>query len=200
MQPIIVSGMLADIDGVRPGQVLIEGGIITAVGPDLGRPLFTFPDSCLVFAGMGDIHIHAREDVTGRDNYKETFATAAAAALHGGVDPRRRHAQQSRRARSTTPAYAAKETLLLGNNLPVAFTLYAGIGPGTRPLERPVPYKAYMGPSVGELFFRTLEELDRTLASLPRPGGQLPLRGPGPAGEAQAARRPTRPAGRRSAS
>ena len=42
--------------------------------------------------------------------------------------------------------------------------LYAGIGPGTRPLSRTVPYKAYMGPSVGDLFFRTLEELDETLA------------------------------------
>jgi dihydroorotase len=47
----------------------------------------------------------------------------------------------------------------------VTFTLYAGIGPGTRPLLRSVPYKAYMGPSVGDLFFSTLEELDRTLAA-----------------------------------
>ena len=50
-------------------------------------------------------------------------------------------------------------------NLPVVFTLYAGIGPGTRPLVRNVPYKAYMGPSVGDLFFSSLEELDRTLAN-----------------------------------
>ena len=33
-----------------------------------------------------------------------------------------------------------------------------------RPLRREVPYKAYMGPSVGDLFFRSPEELDRTLA------------------------------------
>jgi dihydroorotase len=50
-------------------------------------------------------------------------------------------------------------------NLPVAFTLYAGIGPATRPLRRRVPYKAYMGPSVGDLFFTSLEQLDDTLAS-----------------------------------
>ena len=53
----------------------------------------------------------------------------------------------------------------MSQNLPVVFTLYAGIGPGTRPLGRAVPYKAYMGPSVGELYFSTLEELDQTLAS-----------------------------------
>src|SRR5262249_28083482 len=48
--------------------------------------------------------------------------------------------------------------------LPVAFTLYAGIGPATGPLKRKVPYKAYMGPSVGELFFTSLEQLDQTMA------------------------------------
>ena len=163
MQPLIVSGVLADIDGVRPGQIVIEHGTIAAVGTGLGKPLFTFPDNCLIFAGMGDIHIHAREDVTGRDKHKETFATAAAAALHGGVI----HVADM----PNNPAppideatYKAKETLLVSQNLPVVFTLYAGIGPGTKPLERAVPYKAYMGPSVGELFFSTLEELDRTLA------------------------------------
>jgi dihydroorotase len=46
----------------------------------------------------------------------------------------------------------------------VVFTLYAGIGPGTRPLRRGVPYKAYMGPSVGDLYFRSLEELEQTLS------------------------------------
>jgi dihydroorotase len=160
----IIEGMLADIDGVRHGQVLIEDGAIRAVGQGLGRPQHVFPEGCLVFAGMGDIHIHAREDVSGRDNYKETFATAAAAALHGGV----LHVADMPNNPSAPvddDSYAAKERLLLSRHLPVAFTLYAGIGPGTRPLQRDVPYKAYMGPSVGDLFFSSLEELDRTLAS-----------------------------------
>ena len=54
----IVEGRLADIDGVRPGQILIEDGTITAVGTDLGKPDYVFGESCLIFAGMGDIHIH----------------------------------------------------------------------------------------------------------------------------------------------
>jgi dihydroorotase len=113
---------------------------------------------------MGDIHIHARQDVTGRDNYKETFATAAAAALHGGVV----HVADMPNnpvAPVDDASYAAKEQLLAEARLSVAFTLYAGIGPGTRPLQRRVPYKVYMGQSVGELYFTSLEELDRTLAS-----------------------------------
>src|SRR5438552_18466435 len=77
--------MLADIDGVKSGQIAVEHGRIAAVGTGLGKPQHVFGDSCLIFAGMGDIHIHARQDVSGRDDYKETFATVAAAALHGGV-------------------------------------------------------------------------------------------------------------------
>jgi dihydroorotase len=162
MQPVVVEGMLADIDGVRHGQVLIEGGVIVAVGQGLGRAAHVFGDGCLIFAGMGDIHIHARQDVTGRDNHKETFATASQAALHGGV-VHVADMPNNPAAPVDEASYSAKERLLAGQNLPVTFTLYAGIGPGTGPLERVVPYKAYMGPSVGDLFFRSLEELDQAL-------------------------------------
>ena len=43
-------------------------------------------------------------------------------------------------------------------------TLYGGIGPGTKPLARAVPYKAFMGPSVGDLFFSSPEQLEETIA------------------------------------
>jgi dihydroorotase len=162
MKPVIVEGMLADIDGVRHGQVRIEDGVIVAVGPNLGKTEYVYEDDCLIFAGMGDIHIHAREDVTGKENYKETFATAAAAALHGGV-VHVADMPNNPAAPMDDATYAAKEQLVAHANLPVTFTLYAGIGPGTQPLSRVVPYKAYMGPSVGDLYFRSLEELDRTL-------------------------------------
>jgi dihydroorotase len=164
MKPLIVEGMLADIDGVRHGQVAIEGGIIVATGSGLGKPDHSFGEKCLIFAGMGDIHIHARQDVTGQDNHKETFATAAAAALHGGV-VHVADMPNNPAAPVDEASYAAKAGLVAAADLAVAFTLYAGIGPGTRPLKRAVPYKAYMGPSVGDLFFTSLEELDRTLAA-----------------------------------
>jgi dihydroorotase len=163
MKPIIVEGRLADIDGVRHGQVAILDGVIAAVGPGLGKADHVFGEDCLVFAGMGDVHIHAREDVTGKETYKETFATAGAAALHGGVI----HVADmpnNPAAPVDDATYTAKEQLLAAAGLPVTFTLYAGVGPGTRPLSRKVPYKAYMGPSVGELFFTSLEQLDQTLA------------------------------------
>lgn len=161
---VLIEGRLADIDGVRTGQIAIANGLIVAVGQGLGKADFSFPEHCLIFAGMGDVHIHAREDVTGRQNYKESFATAAAAALHGGVI----HVADmpnNPAAPIDDASYAAKLELWTRTPEPVVFTFYAGIGPGTRPLSRPVPYKAYMGPSVGELFFSSLEDLDRTLAA-----------------------------------
>lgn len=158
----IIEGRLADIDGVRFGQIVIDNGIIAAIGRYLGPATHIFGDHCLIFAGMGDIHIHAREDVTQKETHKETFATASAAALHGGV----LHVADmpnNPAAPIDDASYAAKETLLEKQNLPVVFTLYAGIGPGTKPLSRNVPYKAYMGPSVGDLFFSSLEQLDQIL-------------------------------------
>src|SRR5437667_300243 len=160
----IIEGTLADITGVRRGQLAIENGVITAIGDRVGPPTHVYGESCLIFAGMGDIHIHAREDTTQKECYKETFACASAAALHGGV----LHVADmpnNPAAPIDDASYAAKEALLHKQDLPVVFTLYAGIGPGTKPLKRNVPYKAYMGPSVGDLFFSSLEQLDATLAS-----------------------------------
>jgi dihydroorotase len=159
----IIEGRLADIDGVRRGQLRIEAGRIAEVGANLGAADHVFGDECLIFAGMGDIHIHARDDVSGKEAYKETFATAAAAALHGGV-VHVADMPNNPAAPIDGASYAAKELHLLAQRLPVVFTLYAGIGPGTRPLTRDVPYKAYMGPSVGDLYFRSLEQLEVTLA------------------------------------
>ncbi len=166
MKPIIIEGQLADIDGVRHGQLVIENGVINEVGDKLGPPDHVFGDDCLIFAGMGDVHIHAREDTTGTQNYKETFATASAAALNGGVI----HVADMPNnpvAPIDDASYTRKSELLTQYSLPVLFTLYAGIGPGTKPLSRTVPYKAYMGPSVGDLYFRSLEELDETLSHYP---------------------------------
>src|SRR5947208_223530 len=82
---MIISGRLVSPEGVQSGQVRIINGIISAVGASLGTPDYEFADPCLIFAGMGDIHIHARDDVSEAETYKEDFRTLAQAALHGGV-------------------------------------------------------------------------------------------------------------------
>ncbi|MFO0945033.1 MAG: amidohydrolase family protein [Planctomycetota bacterium] len=164
MTRIIVEGKFADVDGIRDGQLAIENGLIVEIAPRIGPPSHVFGEECLIFAGMGDIHIHAREDITCKETHKETFATASAAALHGGI-VHVADMPNNPAAPIDDASYQVKEDLFLSKQLPVTFTFYAGIGPGTKPLKRHVPYKAYMGPSVGDLFFSTLDDLDRTLAN-----------------------------------
>lgn len=121
---------------------------------------FYYGDECLLFAGMGDIHIHAREDVTGKNTYKEDFHSACCAAINGGV------VHMADMPNNPIPpiddeSYFNK--LKLTENLVAPILLYAGIGPMTRPLSFTVPYKAYMGPSIGELFFKDNQSLDDVL-------------------------------------
>lgn len=122
---------------------------------------YYFEDDKLLFAGMGDIHIHAREDVSGKNTYKEDFLSALAAMKNGGVT----HAGDM--PNNPIPpvdnaSYEAK--FRLGQKAHGCLWFYAGIGPDTRPLSYTVPYKVYMGPSIGELFFKDLKTLDETLA------------------------------------
>ncbi len=157
-----LEGTLVNHDRVSEGSVEVDlaTGLIVDVGAVEGRSDFDCR-GCLIFPGFGDIHIHAREDVSGAQTYKEDFASASAAAIHGGVvqvvDMPNNPVAPVDDAR-----YAAKEALTQASAVHV--TLYAGIGPGTRPLARHVPYKVYMGPSVGDLFFRSQAELEEVIA------------------------------------
>lgn len=109
-----------------------------------------YPDHILLFAAFGDIHIHAREDVSGLHVYKEDFESVRNASYQGGVvfacDM-----PNNPVAPIDDETYLAKYRLSLSNSF--ALLPYAGIGPQTRPLSFLVPYKAYMGHSVGDLFF-----------------------------------------------
>lgn len=122
---------------------------------------YYYEDDCLLFAGMGDIHIHAREDVSGKNTYKEDFHSACCAAINGGV------VHVGDMPNNPIPpvddeSYLNKLKLTQNAELPIL--LYAGIGPATRALSFKVPYKAYMGPSIGELFFKDNQSLDDVLA------------------------------------
>ena len=157
-----LEGRIANHDREFDGAVEIntETGLIEHLGPKTGRSDLDLEDA-IIFPGFGDLHIHAREDVSQSQVYKEDFSTVAAASIHGGVT----HVADMPN-NPTAPVdderYAAKEQLAASS--PVHVTLYAGIGPGTRPLQRHVPYKAFMGPSVGDLFFASQEQLESVIA------------------------------------
>jgi len=157
-----VEGRIVNHDGEFDGAVEIntETGLIEHVGPKEGRSDVDV-DRCLIFPGFGDLHIHAREDASGTQVYKEDFASASDAAIHGGVThvadmPNNPVAPIDDR------TYGAKEVLTEKSAIHV--TLYAGIGPQTNPLARHVPYKAFMGPSVGDLFFTSQAQLETAIA------------------------------------
>ncbi len=157
-----VEGLIANHDCVFEGAVEIDTatGLIVSVGPKTGRSDLDVGDA-VIFPGFGDIHIHARDDAGGTQRYKEDFATASDAALQGGVV----HVADMPNnpvAPVDDARYAEKERLTAKSTVHV--TLYAGIGPETEPLMRHVPYKAFMGPSVGDLFFASQEQLEGVIA------------------------------------
>lgn len=140
-----VSGLIEDIGQIGIPQSKLD---------------FSFNDDCYLFPGMGDVHIHAREDISGKNNYKEDFLSAREAMHNGGLV----HAGDM--PNNPIPpvddkSYEDKFKLALKAH--GELWLYAGIGPDTRPLSYPVPYKVYMGPSIGELFFKDFISLDQTL-------------------------------------
>lgn len=162
MTKIIIEGQCVHTNGVRQEQVEIDTstGLINRVGNNLGNPTSSFPKTHLIFAGFGDIHIHAREDETGQQNYKEDYQSATAAALHGGVT----HVA----CMPNTPAPLTTEEQLRWHqqkcrSFPVSFLHYVGVGPDTFPLSISVPYKVFTGPSVGKLFFKNELELRKVL-------------------------------------
>jgi dihydroorotase len=157
-----LEGRIVNHDGEFVGAVEIDTttGLIADVGPATGESDLDLR-GCIVFPGFGDLHIHAREDAGGSQNYKEDFVSASDAAVQGGVT----HVADMPNnpiAPVDDARYAEKERLTAKSAVHV--TLYAGIGPETRPLTRHVPYKAFMGPSVGDLFFKSQEQLEGVIA------------------------------------
>jgi len=157
-----LEGRIANHDRVFDGAIEIDTntGLITHVGPKTGVSDLDLGDA-IIFPGFGDLHIHAREDVSQSQVYKEDFATVSAASIHGGVT----HVADMPNnpvAPVDDARYAEKEKLTAKSAVHV--TLYAGIGPETKPLTRHVPYKAFMGPSVGDLFFASQEQLEGVIA------------------------------------
>lgn len=134
-------------------------GLIIKVSDPVGSADFIFKDE-LIFPGFVDLHIHAREDVSHKEDYKEDFKTAGEAAINGGV------VAFAEMPNNPMPpiddiSYEAKKELT--KKCPVEVLLYAGIGPNTKPLSEKFPYKVFMGPSVGELFFNSKKELEEVL-------------------------------------
>jgi dihydroorotase len=171
-------------DGVRTGWISLSKGkgLITGVGeldersdrigsdrigPNgsgstvSGRPVADVVlEDGLLFPGFVDLHVHAREDATQQWAYKETYISAAKAALAGGVTA---FADMPNTPEPVVEdeGYTKKHRLTRYSGMDVL--PYAGIGPGTRPLKQKAPYKLFMAKSIGDLCFSGEKELKETL-------------------------------------
>ncbi|MDO9181035.1 MAG: amidohydrolase family protein [Bacteriovorax sp.] len=160
-----IQAICATSDEVKRKEIRFDSdtGLITNVGECLlntSEVDYYYDDNFLLFAGMGDIHIHAREDITGKNNYKEDFQSACCAAINGGL------VHLADMPNNPVPpiddeSYLQKMELAKKSEVPIL--MYAGIGPETLPLSFMVPYKVYMGPSIGDLYFKNNSELDDVL-------------------------------------
>lgn len=144
-----------------------ESGLITDVSaPKKGVTSdYIYGKDCLIFPGFGDVHIHAREDDTGKQSYKEEYQTAADAALHGGVVhvcamPNTPHPVTGK----DEFAWHRKHVATIDHA--VSILNYIGIDTKTKPLGRPGEhfYKLYFGKSVGDLTVTYGSELDVILS------------------------------------
>lgn len=157
-----IEGNIVNSTGVKKGRIEIDQdtGIITKVAEPIGTATFVYENE-LIFPGFIDLHVHAREDVSHKNDYKEDFTSASEASINGGVVaygempncPVPPIDDESLSARAELTKKSAVEVML-----------YAGIGPNTKPLSKKVPYKVFMGHSIGELFFTTLEQLESVIA------------------------------------
>ena len=78
---VIKGGTILDQRGEQVGDVRIEGGVITEVGPSLTGDCVLDADGCMVSPGFVDLHVHLREP--GREE-AETVETGSRAAALGG--------------------------------------------------------------------------------------------------------------------
>ena len=149
---------LIEID-TSTGLIEKVGAPGASAGPE-GADL-SLGEDFLIFPGFIDVHVHAREDPSSTESYKENFRTAGLAAIHGGVTA---FADMPNNPQPPIDDASYLKKREISRSCPVDVLLYAGVGPRTRPLSFPVPYKVYMGPSVGELYFDAHDDLRETIA------------------------------------
>ncbi len=147
--------------GVKRCRIEIDTatGLITSISEPTGSADITLASE-LIFPGFIDLHVHAREDMSHTQEYKEDFKTAGLAAVNGGVVA---YAEMPNNPipPSDDATYAAKE--LLTKKSIAEVLLYAAIGVHTKPLSKKVPYKVFMGKSIGDMFFTSREDLEKAL-------------------------------------
>ncbi len=153
-----IEGFIVNIDGVKRGRVEIgDNGLIVGIAEATGKADIVLNDE-LIFPGFIDLHVHARECTDHTWDYKEDFVSASNSAINGGVVA---FADMPNNPTPPIDDASYAEKLKLTEKSAVEILLYAGTNPTSRPLQKSVPYKAYISKSVGDLFFDSFVELEQ---------------------------------------
>lgn len=157
---LTIEGKIVNFHNEKFGRIEInpDTGLIENVGDATGKADILLGDTDLIFPGFGDLHVHTREDQTGKWNYKEDFESASKAAINGGVtfalDMTNNYLPL------TTEEVYLERKKLAKQKTKIDLVLAAPIGPYTKPFSFPTPYKLFMSHSVGDLFFKTKKEIE----------------------------------------
>jgi dihydroorotase len=159
---ISIEGKLVSLEKTVRGRIEIGGdGLIVSVGKETGLADVVLKDE-LIFPGFIDLHVHARECQDHSWDYKEDFTTAGQAAINGGVVA---FADMPNNPVPPVDEESYEAKCALAKKSAVDVVLYAGMGRATKPLpaKMRVPYKVFMGQSVGDLFFKSRADLAAAL-------------------------------------
>ncbi|MGI6208843.1 MAG: dihydroorotase [Anaerolineae bacterium] len=156
---LLRGGQVATSEGVSPGNILIQGEWIVAVGPNVeasGAEIIHC-GGLVALPGGVDPHVHLREPGA---EHKEDFTTGTRAALAGGFTTVL-DMPNSPRATSSPEAFQEKAALARGKAC-CDFGLFFGATPGNAD-EAPgvtgaVGLKLYMGSSTGDLLVSGLAD------------------------------------------
>lgn len=160
MSSFVVEGRLVDSSfAPRWGQIEIRDGHIARLGDLALKPDLRLNQDQLVFPGFVDVHVHLRQG----DEHKEDYETATRAALNGGVTCMLDMPNNPVPPVKLCDLQSKQERV---RGLPVDIGFYLGLGPGTRPSGH-THYKAFMGPSIGPLYFHDDDDLEECVQHYP---------------------------------
>jgi dihydroorotase len=158
---MIIEGFYVDENGEKKyGQVEFNGKIKKISKKITDTPDIKIPKDGVIFPGFIDLHVHAREDSSRKWNYKEDYETAGNAAINGGVT--------AFMDMPNTPVPAV-DLLSLNSKKKLCekskahVYLYAGIGDNTNPTKRHKYYKVFMTKSIGDLYFKDYDSLEKQI-------------------------------------
>ena len=144
----LIEGPMLDAGAVARTRLRVDAasGTLLETGDLPGQPHVELDDDDLILPGFIDVHVHCRDDPQGTERYKEDFASASLAALHGGVVcvgdmPNNPEPPVDRE------SYEAKRQLAV-EKAAVDVMVYGRVTSGES-FGADLPYKCYFGPSVG---------------------------------------------------